>query len=48
MSSRAGKNPMTTAVTVDRLVRHCVILELSIPSYRVEQAKKAKTEATTG
>jgi hypothetical protein len=24
------------------LVHHCVILELNIPSYRVEQAKKAK------
>ena len=26
--------------TIDRLVHHCVILELNIPSYRVEQAKK--------
>lgn len=41
------KDPMTTAAAIDRLVHHCVILELNIPSYRVEQAKKAKTEAAT-
>ena len=35
----------TTAAAIDRLVHHCVILELNIPSYRVEQAKKAKEEA---
>jgi hypothetical protein len=29
------------------LVHHCVILELNIPSYRVEQAKKAKDESQT-
>jgi len=40
------KDPMTTAAAIDRLVHHCVILELNIPSYRVEQAKKAKTEAS--
>ena len=40
------KDPMTTAAAIDRLVHHCVILELNIPSYRVEQAKKAKQEAT--
>jgi DNA replication protein DnaC len=39
------KDAMTTAAAIDRLVHHCVILELNIPSYRVEQAKKAKTEA---
>ena len=39
------KDPMTTAAAIDRLVHHCVILELNIPSYRVEQAKKAQTEA---
>ncbi len=33
---------MTTVAAIDRLVHHCVILELNIPSYRVEQAKKAK------
>jgi DNA replication protein DnaC len=36
---------MTTAAAIDRLVHHCVILELNIPSYRVEQAKKAKADS---
>lgn len=34
------KDPMTTAAAIDRLVHHCVIVELNIPSYRMEQAKK--------
>jgi DNA replication protein DnaC len=34
------KDAMTTAAAIDRLVHHAVILELNIPSYRVEQAKK--------
>jgi len=34
------KNPMTTAAAIDRLVHHCVILELNVQSYRMEQAKK--------
>jgi len=33
---------MTTAAAIDRLVHHCVIIELNIPSYRMEQAKKAQ------
>ena len=41
------KDPMTTAAAIDRLVHHCVILELNIPSYRVEQAKKAKQESAS-
>jgi DNA replication protein DnaC len=36
------KDPMTTAAAIDRLVHHCVILELNVPSYRAEAAKKAK------
>ena len=36
------KDPMTTAAAIDRLVRHSVILELNLPSYRMEQAKKSK------
>jgi DNA replication protein DnaC len=36
------KDAMTTAAAIDRLVHHCVILELNVPSYRAEQAKKAK------
>lgn len=37
------KDPMTTAAAIDRLVHHCVILELNIPSYRMEQAQKRST-----
>ena len=36
------KDPMTTAAAIDRLVHHSVIVELNLPSYRAEQAKKAK------
>lgn len=36
------KDPMTTAAAIDRLVHHSVILELNIPSYRMEQAKRGK------
>ena len=34
------KDPMTTAAAIDRLVHHSVIVELNIPSYRMEAAKK--------
>lgn len=34
------KDPMTTAAAIDRLVHHSVILELNLPSYRMEAAKK--------
>ncbi len=37
------KDPMTTAAAIDRLVHHSVILELNLPSYRMEQAKKRKS-----
>ena len=33
---------MTTAAAIDRLVHHSVIIELNVPSYRVEQAKKSR------
>lgn len=46
-SNMCGRRAMTTAAAIDRLVHHCVILELNIPSYRIEQAKKAKAEAST-
>src|SRR4051794_2475248 len=36
------KDTMTTAAVIDRLVHHSVILELNIPSYRAEQARKAR------
>ena len=39
---RIFKDAMTTAAAIDRLVHHSVILELNLPSYRAEQAKKAK------
>jgi len=44
------KDPMTTAAAIDRLVHHSVILELNLPSYRLEHAKKAidLTTGTTG
>jgi YD repeat-containing protein len=34
------KDPMTTAAAIDRLVHHSVILELNVPSFRLEQASK--------
>ena len=36
------KDPMTTAAAIDRLVHHSVVLELNVPSYRAEQARKRK------
>jgi DNA replication protein DnaC len=33
------KDPMTTAAAIDRLVHHSIIVELNIPSYRLEQAR---------
>ncbi len=41
------KDPMTTAAAIDRLVHHSVILELNVPSYRAEQAKKAGQKLPT-
>src|SRR3954449_12322407 len=41
------KDAMTTAAAIDRLVHHCVILELNVPSYRAEQARKAKQSRTS-
>ena len=37
------KDPMTTAAAIDRLVHHSIILELNLPSYRMEAAKKSHT-----
>jgi len=39
---RIFKDPMTTAAAIDRLVHHSVILELNLPSYRLEQSNKRK------
>jgi len=36
------KDPMTTAAAIDRLVHHCIILELNLPSYRLEQSKRSQ------
>ena len=36
------KDATTTAAAIDRLVHHSVILELNLPSYRMEQAHKKK------
>jgi DNA replication protein DnaC len=36
------KDPMTTAAAIDRVVHHSVILELNVPSYRMETAQKNK------
>jgi DNA replication protein DnaC len=42
------KDPMTTAAAIDRLVHHSVILELNLPSYRLEESKrKGKEEVTS-
>ena len=37
------KDPMTTAAAIDRLVHHSVILELNLPSYRLEKSIEKKT-----
>jgi len=45
------KDPMTTAAAIDRLVHHSVIIELNIPSYRLETAqntRKPSAETTPG
>jgi len=34
------KDPMTANAAIDRLVHHASILELNVPSYRAECAKK--------
>lgn len=36
---RIFKDPMTTAAAIDRVIHHCVILELNGPSFRAEAAK---------
>ena len=38
------KDAMTTAAAIDRLVHHSVIIEMNVPSYRVETAKNTKTK----
>lgn len=38
------KDPMTTAAAIDRLVHHSVILEVNLPSYRLESSKKTRSD----
>ena len=40
------KDPLTTAAAIDRLVHHSVILEVNLPSYRLESAKQSKAAVT--
>jgi hypothetical protein len=35
---------MTTAAVIDRLVHHCIILKLNLPSYRLEQSQEINLE----
>lgn len=34
------KSPMVTAAAIDRLVHHCVVIELNLESFRMSQARK--------
>jgi DNA replication protein DnaC len=42
------KDPMTTAAAIDRLVHHSVILELNLPSYRLEESNKERSRNKKG
>jgi DNA replication protein DnaC len=44
---RIFKDPMTTAAAIDRLVHHSVILELNLPSYRLEHSVNHKASENT-
>jgi DNA replication protein DnaC len=46
--NRIFKDPMTTAAAIDRLVHHSVILEMTGPTFRGEEAKRRVEEANTG
>lgn len=41
---RIFKDPVMTAAAVDRIVHHSAILELNMPSYRMNQAKEDKIQ----
>jgi len=43
---RIIKDPMTTVAAVDRLVHHSAFLEMNLPSYRMENAKKTAGDST--
>ena len=42
------KDAMTTAAAIDRLVHHSVIIEMNVPSFRVETAKQTKSTGQLG
>lgn len=42
------QDPMTAAAAVDRLVHHSVIVEMNLPSYRVDKARKRKAAGEEG
>lgn len=44
---RIFKDPMTTAAAIDRLVHHSVILEMTGPSVRADEAEQARKETPT-
>lgn len=44
---RIFKDPMTTAAAIDRLVHHSVILEMTGPSVRADEAEQARKDSAT-
>jgi len=44
---RIFKDPMTTAAAIDRLVHHSVVLEMTGPSIRADEAEQATKETKT-
>ena len=38
------KDPMTTAAAIDRLVHHSIVMELNLPSYRMEAARRSQKD----
>jgi DNA replication protein DnaC len=44
---RIFKDPMTTAAAIDRLVHHSVILEMTGPSVRADEAEQARKDTST-
>jgi DNA replication protein DnaC len=42
------KDPMTTAAAIDRLVHHSIIMELNVPSFRMEKAQTRNNKNQKG
>jgi DNA replication protein DnaC len=38
------RDPMMTTAAIDRLIHHSVILEINVPSYRMEESKEKKRQ----